>query len=136
DADARERDRLRRRSGLPSPRPLGDLGARDREAAEPRGGRHHRQGLRARTQDRRDGLVAPERWCARRDPEQVRALGRPAVTGGAAGRAPRRVLFVTGKLAEPAVRRTSTGLGPAFARDVAVMQITVAASMTTRGVAR
>src|SRR6266702_3828796 len=52
DADARERHRLRRRSGIPSPRPLGDVGAGDREAAESRGGGHHRQGLRARTQDR------------------------------------------------------------------------------------
>src|SRR5207249_3025357 len=92
---------------------------RDRKAAEPRGGGHHRQGLRARTQDRRDDLVAPERWCARRDAEQVRALGRPAVTVGAAVRAPRRVLFVTGKLAEPALRRpiAEVNNAPRLARD-------------------
>ncbi len=50
--------------------------------------------------------------------------------------APQRVLFVTGKLAEPALRRTITELAPAFAWDVAVMKITVAALMTTPWIAR
>ena len=49
---------------------------------------------------------------------------------------PRRVLFVTGKLAEPALRRTVTEMGPAFAWEVAVMKITVAALMTTPWIAR
>jgi uncharacterized protein DUF6513 len=48
----------------------------------------------------------------------------------------RRVLFVTGKLAEPALRRTITELAPAFAWDVAVLKITVAALMTTPWIAR
>jgi len=58
------------------------------------------------------------------------------VTAGAAVRAPRRVLFVTGKLAEPALRRTIAEMGPAFAWEVAVMKITVAALMTTAWIAR
>jgi dihydropteroate synthase len=47
-----------------------------------------------------------------------------------------RVLFVTGKLAEPALRRTLAGMTPPFAADVAVMKITVAALMTTPWIAR
>ncbi len=58
------------------------------------------------------------------------------MTSGAAVRAPRRVLFVTGKLAEPALRRTVAEMGPAFAWEVAVMKITVAALMTTPWIAR
>jgi hypothetical protein len=46
------------------------------------------------------------------------------------------VLFVTGKLAEPALRRTLTGMAAEFAADVAVMKITVAALMTTPWIAR
>jgi dihydropteroate synthase-like protein len=49
---------------------------------------------------------------------------------------PRRVLFVTGKLAEPALRRTLAEMAPAFAWEVAVMKITVAALMTTAWIAR
>ncbi len=54
------------------------------------------------------------------------------------GRAPepRRVLFVTGGLAEPALRRTLGDMAPAFAWEVAVMKITVAALMTTPWIAR
>lgn len=48
----------------------------------------------------------------------------------------RRVLFVTGKLAEPALRRTLTEMHPPFAWDIAVMKITVAALMTTPWLAR
>lgn len=44
---------------------------------------------------------------------------------------PRRVLFVTGKLAEPMLRRTLTEMSPPFEWDVAVLKITVAALMTT-----
>ena len=48
----------------------------------------------------------------------------------------RRVLFVTGTLAEPALRRTLAEMAPAFAYDIAVMKITVAALMTTPWIAR
>jgi dihydropteroate synthase-like protein len=50
--------------------------------------------------------------------------------------AARRVLFVTGKLAEPALRRVLAELSPPFAYDVAVLGITVAALMTTSWIAR
>jgi dihydropteroate synthase-like protein len=47
-----------------------------------------------------------------------------------------RVLFVTGLLAEPALRNTLTGMGAPFACDVAALRITVAALMTTTWIAR
>jgi dihydropteroate synthase len=47
-----------------------------------------------------------------------------------------RVLFVTGKLAEPALRRTLGEMQPPFEPCVAVMKITVAALMTTEWIAR
>jgi dihydropteroate synthase len=50
--------------------------------------------------------------------------------------APRRVLFVTGKLAEPALRRVLADMSPSFEFDVAVLGITVAALMTTSWIAR
>ena len=50
--------------------------------------------------------------------------------------APSRVLFVTGRLAEPALRQTLAGMDAGFACDVAVMHITVAALMTTEWIAR
>ena len=46
------------------------------------------------------------------------------------------MLFVTGTLAEPALRRTLAEMAPAFAYDIAVMKITVAALMTTPWIAR
>ena len=49
---------------------------------------------------------------------------------------PRRVLFVTGKLAEPALRRVLAAMAPPFEYDVAVMKITVAALMTTEWIGR
>ena len=52
------------------------------------------------------------------------------------GNEPRRVLFVTGKLAEPALRRVLADMAPPFAYDVAVLGITVAALMTTPWIAR
>lgn len=49
---------------------------------------------------------------------------------------PARVLFVTGKLAEPALRRVLEAMRPPFAAEVAVLKITVAALMTTEWIAR
>ena len=49
---------------------------------------------------------------------------------------PARVLFVTGKLAEPALRRVLTQADLPFSADVAVLRITVAALMTTEWIAR
>jgi len=57
------------------------------------------------------------------------SAGRPA---GAS----RRVLFVTGRLAEPALRRVLAEMTPDFAYDVTAMGITVAALMTTDWIAR
>ncbi len=48
----------------------------------------------------------------------------------------RLVLFVTGKLAEPALRRVLEEMQPSFEARVAVMKITVAALMTTPWIAR
>ena len=50
--------------------------------------------------------------------------------------APNRVLFVTGRLAEPALRRVLADMAPPFDYDVAVLRITVAALMTTEWIAR
>ena len=47
-----------------------------------------------------------------------------------------RVLFVTGLLAEPALRSTLAGMAAPFACDVAALRITVAALMTTTWIAR
>ncbi len=49
---------------------------------------------------------------------------------------PERVLLVTGRLAEPALRRTLEAMSPPFGYDVAVMRITVAALMTTQWIAK
>jgi dihydropteroate synthase-like protein len=46
------------------------------------------------------------------------------------------VLFVTGKLAEPALRRVLGEMAPPFEYEVAVLKITVAALMTTSWIAR
>jgi dihydropteroate synthase len=50
--------------------------------------------------------------------------------------APRRVRFVTGTLAEPALRRVVGGLDLPGGADVAVLKITVAALMTTSWIAQ
>ena len=58
---------------------------------------------------------------------------------GAAGGstvAPRRVLFVTGRLAETALRKVLEEMRPEFEASVAVLKITVAALMTTPWIAR
>ncbi len=47
-----------------------------------------------------------------------------------------RVLFVTGRLAEPSLRRVLDTTTPPFPWDVAVMKITVAALMTTEWIGR
>src|SRR5262249_32300667 len=51
------------------------------------------------------------------------------------GSADHRVLFVTGRLAEPALRRVLSSMPAPFAYDVAVMGITVASLMTTDWIA-
>jgi hypothetical protein len=56
--------------------------------------------------------------------------------GSPATATPRRVLFVTGRLAEPALRRVLASTTLPFAHDVAVLRITVAALMTTAWIAR
>lgn len=61
-------------------------------------------------------------------------MSEPAA-GPTAG-APRRVLFVTGKLAEPALRRVLAGMQPPFVAEVAVLRITVAALLTTSWIAK
>jgi dihydropteroate synthase len=50
--------------------------------------------------------------------------------------APSRVLFVTGKLAEPALRSTLASMKAPFETDVAMLPITVAALMTTEWIAK
>ena len=63
------------------------------------------------------------------------SLGRSAISSPAST-LPRRVLFVTGTLAEPALRRVLAELEPAIQPTVAVLRITVAALMTTPWIAR
>jgi dihydropteroate synthase-like protein len=46
-----------------------------------------------------------------------------------------RILFVTGRLAEPGLRRVLAGMAPPFAYDIAALNITVAALMTTSWIA-
>ena len=48
---------------------------------------------------------------------------------------PDRVLFVTGRLAEPSLRRVLAEMAPPFEYDVTVLKITVAALMTTPWIA-
>jgi dihydropteroate synthase len=58
------------------------------------------------------------------------------MTEGAAGDTSLgRVLFITGRLAEPALRRVLAEMAPPFAYDVTVLKITVAALMTTPWIA-
>jgi dihydropteroate synthase len=59
--------------------------------------------------------------------------GRAGPSGPAGNQ---RVLFVTGKLAEPSLRRVLAEMSPPFHYDVAVLKITVAALMTTSWIAR
>jgi dihydropteroate synthase len=55
---------------------------------------------------------------------------------GPSGPAGHHILFVTGKLAEPALRRVLAEMAPPFHYDVAVLKITVAALMTTSWIAK
>src|SRR6476619_5095605 len=68
------------------------------------------------------------------------AAGRPQSTvrsrQWAGKNNPRRVLFVTGRLAEPALRRVLAATPLPFVYEVAVLRITVAALMTTAWIAR
>jgi dihydropteroate synthase-like protein len=66
----------------------------------------------------------------------VESTGASRAGGGDPSPAPRRVLFVTGRLAEPSLRRVLAEMDPPFACDVAAMKITVAALMTTPWIAR
>jgi dihydropteroate synthase len=66
-------------------------------------------------------------------PAAASGAGSDAAAGGPD---PRRVLFVTGKLAEPALRRVLADMKAPFAYEVTVMRITVAALMTTDWIAR
>ena len=68
--------------------------------------------------------------------EPVRPPDRGEPPGPGQTGAPGHVLFVTGTLAEPALRHALAGMAPPFRYDVAVMKITVAALMTTGWIAR
>jgi dihydropteroate synthase len=66
----------------------------------------------------------------------VRAAGDEARGRSGDTLAHQHVLFVTGRLAEPALRHVLDRMAPSFRYDIAVMKITVAALMTTEWVAR
>ena len=78
-------------------------------------------------------LWRPHGRRARGHAEQVGPAGGSTVAPAAA---PRKVLFVTGRLAEPALRRVLDEMAPPFEAAVAVLKITVAALMTTPWIAR
>src|SRR5262249_32897653 len=80
--------------------------------------------------------AGPDRLGPQRAGRVARLRGGGGSPDGGAGRGPRRLtmpaphlLFVTGQLAEPALRRTPRELAPraGFSYDVAVLPITVAA---------
>ena len=101
----------------------------------------HRQGFRARPAYRRGGPLAARGRRTHRHARQVRAKRRSThmmddPDGGTGRSEPRRVLFVTGRLAEPALRRVIDEMAPPFAYDIVVLGITVAALMTTSWIAR
>src|SRR5262245_35196918 len=139
DADARDQHRLLCGSCVPSPRSRSDVCASDRETDDAQRRRHHRQGFRSGPPYRgRRALASWPGWRAGRDAEQVRAQRRSALMDQAveaAGVSGRRVLFVTGRLAEPALRRVLGDMTAPFSCDVAVLGITVASLMTTEWIA-
>src|SRR5437899_4525736 len=113
------------------------MGSCHGETIDPQCRRYHRQGFCARATDRgRRAVASAGRQRTHRHAEQVRPERRSALTERAASDRPRRLLFVTGRLAEPALRRVLAEMEPDFACDVAVMGITVAALMTTDWIAR
>jgi dihydropteroate synthase len=63
-------------------------------------------------------------------------VGPPGGSTVAAPASPRKVLFVTGRLAEPALRRVLDEMRPPFEAAVAVLKITVAALMTVPWIGR
>lgn len=67
---------------------------------------------------------------------QVTPAEAPRGPDHAASGQPSRLLFVTGRLAEPALRKTLDRMAPSFPYEIAVMHITVAALMTTTWIAR
>ena len=62
----------------------------------------------------------PNKFVRSGDPRDDRTAGATLGAAGS-GMTPRRVLFVTGKLAEPALRRVLADMAPPFAYDVAVL---------------
>src|SRR5438309_283703 len=66
----------------------------------------------------------------------INGYGAATPAPSAAVTDPRRVLFVTGRLAEPALRRVLDEMAPPFDYHVAVLGITVAALMTTTWIGR
>jgi dihydropteroate synthase len=76
------------------------------------------------------------RAAPRQDPAPSRPRLDPLPSRPRLDPLPSRVLFVTGRLAEPALRRTLADMAPPFACDVAVLKITVAALMTTEWISR
>src|SRR5688500_1002024 len=115
------------------------MGSRHREADDAQRRWHHRQGLPGRPPYRGCGPLAAGRGerARHRHAEQVRAERRSALMGEPSGdAAPRRVLFVTGRLAQPALTRTLEAMDAPFAWQVASLKITVAALMTTEWIAR
>src|SRR5439155_7723988 len=131
---AGERRGLPRRGGVSPSRSDRDLGPADGEAAESRRRRDQRQELPARPQDRGGGPLAAHRGRPRGHAEQMGSAGGSTVAP--APEAPAKVLFVTGRLAEPALRRVLEEMRPRFETEVAVLKITVAALMTTPWIAR
>ena len=114
---------------------VGDVGAGDREAPDPQRRRHHRQGLRARAEDRGRRALAADGRRARGDAEQV-GCGRRGSDGSCHAAAPRQraVRHRPARRAGAAARAGRDGA--AVRGDVAVMRITVAALMTTAWIAR
>ena len=78
----------------------------------------------------------PNKWVRSGDPARMTRAERRSVGASARAATPRRVLFVTGRLAEPALRRVLAETALPFAYEVAVLKITVAALMTTTWIAR
>ena len=129
-----QHDRLPGRSRLASPRPGGHLGQGLGQAPQSRLERRHRAGLRAGRKIEQAILWKPRSG----------SLLKGRRTSGCAAEArtsllevmPGKTVFVTGKLAAPALRTTLEAMAPPFAYDVAVLGISVAALMTTSWIAR